>query len=38
MKLFNYGAHKEFTDGVPLVELYGRYHLAIDQIIADILE
>lgn len=37
MKVFNYGAHKEFTDGTPLPELYERYHLTVDQIIADIL-
>ncbi|OOM14367.1 1-deoxy-D-xylulose-5-phosphate synthase [Clostridium saccharobutylicum] len=37
MKVFNYGANKEFTDGVPLNELYKRYHLTVDQIINDIL-
>lgn len=38
MKVFNYGAHKEFTDGVPVNELYTRYHLTVDQIVADILK
>ncbi|MBC2402022.1 1-deoxy-D-xylulose-5-phosphate synthase [Clostridium saccharobutylicum] len=37
MKVFNYGANKEFTDSVPLNELYKRYHLTVDQIINDIL-
>lgn len=36
MKVFNYGAHKEFTDRVPLNELYRRYHLTVEQIIDDI--
>lgn len=38
MKVFNYGAHKEFTDSVPLDELYKKYHLTVDQIISDILK
>lgn len=37
MKVFNFGANKEFTDSVPLNELYKRYHLTVDQIINDIL-
>jgi 1-deoxy-D-xylulose-5-phosphate synthase len=36
MRVFNYGAHKEFTDRVPLDELYKRYHLTVEQIIDDI--
>lgn len=36
MKVFNYGAAKEFTDRVPLNELYKRYHLTKEQITADI--
>ncbi|GFP77222.1 1-deoxy-D-xylulose-5-phosphate synthase [Clostridium fungisolvens] len=38
MRVFNYGAHKEFTDGVPMNELYKRYHLTADHIVADILK
>lgn len=36
MKVMNYGAKKEFTDRVPLEELYQRYHLTEDLIISDI--
>ncbi|GFZ31105.1 1-deoxy-D-xylulose-5-phosphate synthase [Clostridium zeae] len=38
MRVFSYGAHKEFTDGVPMNELYKRYHLTAEQIVADILK
>ena len=36
MKVLNYGAKKEFTDRVPLDELYARYHLTPELIIEDI--
>ncbi|WP_434793343.1 1-deoxy-D-xylulose-5-phosphate synthase [Terrisporobacter petrolearius] len=36
MKVLNFGATKEFTDSVPLKELYERYHLSEDLIISDI--
>lgn len=36
MRVLNFGATKEFTDSVPLEELYERYHLSEDLIIADI--
>ena len=36
MKVINYGANKEFTDCVPLDELYERYHLKEDLIVNDI--
>lgn len=36
MKVLNFGATKEFTDSVPLKDLYERYHLSEDLIIADI--
>lgn len=38
MKVLNYGAKKEFTDRVPLAELYQRYHLTPALIAADILK
>lgn len=38
MKVLNFGAKKEFTDRVPLEELYQRYHLTPEQIVADILQ
>ena len=38
MKVLNYGAKKEFTDLVPLNELYERYHLTPDLIVKDIKE
>ena len=38
MKVLNFGAKKEFTDRVPLDELYRRYHLTPDLITADILK
>lgn len=36
MKVLNFGAKKEFTDRVPLDELYARYHLTPELIIEDI--
>ena len=36
MKVLNFGARKEFTDRVPLEELYKRYHLTPELIIDDI--
>ena len=36
MKVLNFGATKEFTDKVPLEELYKRYHLTEELIVADI--
>ena len=36
MKVMNFGARKEFTDRVPLEELYQRYHLTPELIIDDI--
>ncbi len=36
VKVLNYGANKEFTDRVPLDELYRRYRLTPSQIIEDI--
>lgn len=38
MKVLNFGAKKEFTDRVPLEELYQRYHLTPDLIVSDIAE
>ncbi len=38
IKVLNFGAKKEFTDRVPLDELYRRYHLTPDLITADILK
>lgn len=38
MKVLNFGAKKEFTDRVPLEELYERYHLTPDLIVNDIAE
>lgn len=37
IKVLNFGARKEFTDRVPLNELYQKYHLTPQQITADIL-
>ncbi len=37
MKVLNFGAAKEFTDRIPLNELYKKYHLTSDLIINDIL-
>lgn len=37
IKVINRGALKEFTDRIPVEELYRRYRLTPDQIIADIL-
>ena len=36
MKVLNYGAKKEFTDRIPLDELYARYHLTPELILDDI--
>ncbi len=38
MKVLNYGAKKEFTDRVPVEELYRRYRLTPDLIIEDIVK
>ena len=36
IKVLNFGGKKEFTDRVPLNELYKRYHLTKEQIVKDI--
>ena len=36
MKVLNFGGKKEFTDRIPLEELYNRYHLTTGLIINDI--
>ena len=36
IKVLNFGSHKEFTDRVPIEELYKRYHLTNELIIEDI--
>lgn len=36
MKVLTYGAHKEFTDRVPLEELYRRFRLTKEQIAQDV--
>lgn len=36
VKVLNYGAKKEFTDRIPLEELYKRYHLTKEAIVEDI--
>ena len=36
MKVINYGAKKEFTDRIPVEELYERYHLTKELIVDDI--
>lgn len=36
IKVLNFGATKEFTDRVPLEELYERYHLTEELIVGDI--
>ena len=38
MKVLNFGALKEFTDRVPLSDLYERYHLTPVQIVNDVLK
>ncbi|MFK4965739.1 1-deoxy-D-xylulose-5-phosphate synthase [Lactococcus garvieae] len=38
VKTLNYGAKKEFNDSVAMEELYDRYHLTPELMIADILE
>ena len=37
MKVLNFGANKEFTDRVPLEELYKKYHLTSDLIVENVL-
>lgn len=37
MKVLPFGAKKEFTDRIPLTELYRRYHLLPEQIVSDAL-
>ena len=37
MKVLNFAAKKEFTDRIPLQELYQRYHLTEDLIVSDIM-
>lgn len=37
IKVLNYGSHKEFSDRVPLDELYRRYRLTPTQIIEDVI-
>ena len=36
MKVLNFGGNKEFTDRIPLEELYQRYHLTKELIAEDI--
>lgn len=38
MKVLNFGAKKEFTDRVPLKDLFERYHLTEDLIVSDIID
>lgn len=38
MKVLNFGAKKEFTDRVPLKDLFERYHLTPDLIVSDIID
>ena len=38
VKVLNFGAKKEFTDLVPIEELYNRYHLTKELIVDDILK
>lgn len=38
MRVLNFGSKKEFTDRVPLEELYERYHLTKELIVEDILK
>lgn len=38
MKVLNFGAKKQFTDRVPLDELYQRNRLTVEQIVEDILQ
>ncbi len=38
MKVLNFGGKKEFTDRVPVQELYQRYHLTPELIIEDVLK
>ena len=36
VKVLNFGAKKEFTDRVPVADLYQRYHLTKELIVDDI--
>ena len=36
MKVLNFGSYKEFTNRVPIPELYKRYHLTEELIVSDI--
>ena len=36
MKVLNFGGKKEFTDRVPVEELYRRYHLTPSLVVGDI--
>lgn len=38
MKVLNFGGNKEFTDRIPIEELYNRYHLTSELIVKDIEE
>lgn len=38
MRVLNFGAKKEFTDRIPIKELFERYHLTEEQIVLDIIE
>ena len=38
VKVLNFGSKKEFTDRVPLEELYNRYHLTKELIVQDVKE
>lgn len=38
MKVLNFGAKKEFTDRVPIKDLFERYHLTEDLIVMDIID
>lgn len=38
MKVLNFGGKKEFTDRIPIEELYNRYHLTSELIVKDIEE
>lgn len=38
VKVLNFGAEREFNDSVPVAELYDRYHLTPELMVADILQ
>ena len=38
MRVLNFGADKEFTDRIPVDELYKRYHLTPELILQDVLK